>query len=157
MAPRSGWCGERSLNKRTSRSRGRHTELAPPYYDGSTDSLREQGAPPSIQTDPLPGIWKRLGADGKPVYEITYRDSDGRQRRQTVIGGVRAAEAALAKVKSDKGQGKRVAPNPRLTFEAAAERWMQAQASRLRPSTREAYRSCLDTHLLPAWGKRRLR
>jgi integrase len=108
------------------------------------------------RTRVAPGIWKREGADGRPRYEITYRDSDLVQRRQVVEGGKRAAEVALAKVKSDKGQGKRVAPSPRLTFGEAAERWYESQANKLRPTTRQAYRSSLDAHLLPAWGRIRL-
>ncbi len=39
-----------------------------------------------------PGIWRRRNAKGKPVYEITFRDSDGAQRRQTIVGGMREAE-----------------------------------------------------------------
>lgn len=103
-----------------------------------------------------PGIWRRLGANGSIRYEITYRDSDGRQRRQVIEGGKRAAETALAKVKAKMGDGQRVAPMPRLTFGDAAERWREAQAARLRPATRAAYDSQLDTHLLPRWRKRRL-
>jgi hypothetical protein len=69
----------------------------------------------SVQrTKVAPGIWKRKGADGKDRYEITFRDSDGRQRRQVVDGGKKAAETALADVKSRMGKGERVAPQPRL-------------------------------------------
>lgn len=103
-----------------------------------------------------PGIWKRPNAEGRDVYEIAYRDSDGKQRRQTVHGGKRAAETALAKVKAAKGSGQRVAPMPKLTFAQAAERWLQSARSNLRPATLAAYQSSLDTHLLPAWGKLRL-
>lgn len=103
-----------------------------------------------------PGIYKRLGVDGKPVFEIGYRDSDGKQRWQRVHGGVRAAEAALADIKARRGKGERVAPSPRLTFAEAAEAWMEAQGARLRPATQAAYGSSLRMHLLPRWGRRRL-
>lgn len=102
------------------------------------------------------GIWRRQGADGKWRYEITYRDSDGKQRREVVEGGLRAAEAALSDRKARMGRGERVAPNHRLTFAEAAEEWMSAQGATLRPATRAAYRSALDIHLLPAWGNLRL-
>ncbi len=103
-----------------------------------------------------PGVYKRVSADGRDVYEITYRDSDGRQRRQTVHGGKRAAETALAKVKAAKGSGQRVAPMPKLTFAQAAERWMDSAKSSVRPATVNAYQSALNTHLLPAFGRMRL-
>lgn len=103
-----------------------------------------------------PGIWRRKNAAGEWVYEIAYRDSDGRQRRQTVHGGKRAAETALSTVKSEMGRGKRVAPMPRLTFGDAAERWAESAARTVRSTTMDAYRSALDTHLMPAWGRRRL-
>jgi integrase len=108
------------------------------------------------RTKVAPGIWKRAGADGKPRYEIAYRDSDGRQRRQVVEGGKRAAEARLADVKSKMGRGERVAPSPRLTFGQAAERWIKSAESSLRPATINAYRSALEIHLLPTWGSQRL-
>jgi integrase len=101
------------------------------------------------------GIWRRVGADGKPRYEITYRDSEGRQRRQVVEGGKRAAETALADVKSRMGRGERVAPRHDLTFEEAAERYIAAQTT-LRPATISTYRTAIRTHLLPAWGRLRL-
>ena len=103
-----------------------------------------------------PGIWRRSGADGKPRYEITYRDSDGTQRRQVVEGGIRAAETVLADTKAKMGKGKRVAPRPTLTFGEAAAEWMGREVPTLRPATQAAYRTALDTHLLPAWGSRRL-
>ena len=103
-----------------------------------------------------PGIWKRVGKDGKPIYEITYRDSDGKQRRQTIQGGIRAAEIALHDKKARMGKGERVVPNPKLTFAEAAEKWLSSAKTSIRPATLAAYTSSLDTHLLPAWGKLRL-
>ena len=101
-------------------------------------------------------IYRRLAANGKPRYELVYVDSDGRQRRQTIEGGIKAARVALADVKARMGHGQRVAPTPNLTFALAAERWQAAQAARLRPATRAVYGSHLRTHLLPRWGRRRL-
>jgi hypothetical protein len=42
------------------------------------------------------GIYKRTGADGRPAYEISWRDVQGRQRWRRVEGGVKAARVALA-------------------------------------------------------------
>ena len=102
------------------------------------------------------GIWKRTGADGKARFEITYRDSEGRQRRQVVEGGLKAARVALADVKSKMGHGQRVTPQPRLTFGDAAERYMESARATLRPGTVDAYDSHLRTHLSPRWKRRRL-
>ncbi len=102
-----------------------------------------------------PGIYHRTGADGQGRYEIAFRDSDGRQRSQTIEGGIKAARTALATVKSEMGRGRRVAPSPRLTFDTAADRWWDARASKLRPATQDAYRHAL-THLRKAFGRRRL-
>lgn len=101
-------------------------------------------------------IYRRTTADGKTAHEIGYRDSDGRQRWEAVNGGVRAARARLADVKARMGRGERVAPTPQLTFGQAADRWLEAQTPTLRPATQAAYRSSLDTHLLPTWGSVRL-
>jgi integrase len=101
-------------------------------------------------------VYRRTTADGKTAYEIGYRDSDGRQRWQVVQGGIRAARTQLADVKARMGRGERVAPAPHLSFREAADRWLEAQAATLRPATREAYKSSLETHLLPAWGTSRL-
>jgi integrase len=102
------------------------------------------------------GIWRRRDARGAWVYEIAYRDSDGVQRRQTIHGGMRAAETALAKVKADKGQGKRVVPSPKLTFSEAADNWLASVRRVRRGTTVDTYEASLRTHLLPAWGKLRL-
>jgi integrase len=102
------------------------------------------------------GVYTRTRASGEQVFIIGYRASDGKQVWQTVEGGVMAAKAALTDVQARKNKGERVIPNPRLTFEAAAEAWFEAWASNLRPATRDVYRSHLDTHLLPAFGRRRL-
>jgi integrase len=103
-----------------------------------------------------PGIWRRRNAKGKPVYEITFRDSDGRQRRQTVAGGMREAEQALADVKARMGKGERIAPNPKLTFAAAQEAWLEAKGPNLQPKTLKTYDYALKTHLLPRFGRRKL-
>lgn len=100
-------------------------------------------------------IYRRHGVDGKPRYELSYRDSDGRQRRQVVDGGIKAARAALADVKARQGRGERVAPMRNLTFNAAAQRWWDAQAVALRPATQNAYGHGL-AHLRRAFGARRL-
>lgn len=102
------------------------------------------------------GIYVRKDARGRKIYEIAYRDASGRQRWQTVEGGLRAAEATLGDVKARLGRGERVIRQPNLTFALAAQQWWDAQASVLRPATQNAYGANLNGYLLPAWGRRRL-
>lgn len=101
------------------------------------------------------GIYKTALADGQVRFEITYRDTEGRQRWESIEGGIRAAEARRADIQARKWKGERVAPNPRLTFNEAADRWWEAQANRLRPATQRAYRASLE-HLRRRFGKMRL-
>lgn len=104
----------------------------------------------------VPGVYTRKRADGSEAFVIGYRATDGRQRWQTIPGGITAARAALADVQSRKARGERVTPNPRLTFAQAAEAWWSSQAANLRPATQRYYRSLLDVHLLPELGRTRL-
>ncbi|MHB1571456.1 MAG: hypothetical protein ACYC0H_19935, partial [Solirubrobacteraceae bacterium] len=94
------------------------------------------------------GIYVRLdanGADvlkgGKLVYEIGYRDAQGKQRWRVVEGGIPAARSALAQAHSDRARGVRTAVDPRMTFNAAADAWWAARVERMRPTTRGTYRS----------------
>ena len=100
------------------------------------------------------GIYYRFGADGKRRYEITYRDSDGRQRWKTVSGGLKDAESALEDIHSRRRRGERVAPT-RATFAEVAGTWLAAQ-TQLRPRTRASYESLLRVHVLPRVGRLRI-
>jgi integrase len=103
-----------------------------------------------------PGIYVSVNASGQKRFEFTYRDSDGKQRWQTVEGGVRAAERAKADVLARMGKGQRVAPIHNLTFAVASERYLKSAESSLRPATVALYSSALRNHLVPVWGKRKL-
>jgi integrase len=97
-------------------------------------------------------IYRR--ADGK--LEVGYRDSAGKQRWQTVPGGITAARAERDSILGAKGKGERVQPNPRLRFDEAADRWLAEQVVELRDATQASYRNSVETHLRPRWGRRRL-
>lgn len=103
-----------------------------------------------------PGIYRSTDSQGKRRFEITYRDSDGKQRWQRVEGGVRAAERAKADVLARIGKGERVAPLRNVTFAVAAERYLKSAESSLRPATVALYSSAFRNHLEPIWGKRKL-
>jgi integrase len=116
----------------------------------------QPASPPRLREKVRPGIWRRRDAKNRWRYEIVYRASDGAQRRQTVTGGLREAETALADVKARMGRGEKVAPNPSLTFAVAAEKWLAAKSPNLAPKTIQTYGYALDTHLLSAFGTTRL-
>ncbi len=101
-------------------------------------------------------VYRRVNGSGRPVFEVGYRDSGGKQRWQTIEGGVTAARAARDDVLGRKGRGERVRPNPGLKFGEAADRWLDGQVVDLRPATQAIYRNAIDTHLRPRWGRRRL-
>jgi len=103
-----------------------------------------------------PGVWRRRTVRGTLVYEITFRDSDGRQRRKVIDGNLKAAETALADIKARMGQGQRIAPNPALRFADASATWLEVKSPNLAPKTIGVYRYALDSHLLPAFGRKRL-
>jgi integrase len=97
-------------------------------------------------------IYKR--ADGK--FEVGFRDSTGRQRWRVVQGGITAARNERDAILGDKGRGKHVQPNPRLTFGEAADKWLADQVAELRRTTQANYRNSIENHLRPRWGRRRL-
>lgn len=76
-------------------------------------------------------------------FEIGWRDASGTQRWRHVEGGIRAARAALADAHSARARGERVAADPRLKFEDAAQAWWDARVVKLRPATQNAYRAGL--------------
>lgn len=100
------------------------------------------------------GIYYRALPGGKRRYEITYLDSDGRRRWQTVDGGLKEARSALRKVHTRKERGERVAPS-KLRFEDFARAWHDSQ-THLRRTTRDTYDSHLRNHLFPRMGHLRL-
>jgi integrase len=103
-----------------------------------------------------PGVFISDRADGTVVHEISYRDSAGKQRWETVVGGQVAAEKRRRDVLGRKDRGEHVRPMPKLTFGDAAERYMATALPMVRPNTRAAYESSLRIHLLPRWAGRKM-
>jgi Phage integrase, N-terminal SAM-like domain len=99
-----------------------------------------------------PGVYKRPSDD---KLEIGWRDAQGKQRWRVVEGGIKAARAALAQEHAKRARGERVASDPRLTFNAAADAWWDARVVKLRPGTQNAYGAALK-HLRDHFGKQRM-
>ena len=98
------------------------------------------------------GVYWR--ADG--LFEVGYRDADGRQRWRGPFETLTSARLARDDARLKARGGERESANPRLKFGEAADRWLAEQVSELRPSTRAGYRTYVEKHLRPRWGNRRL-
>src|SRR3954447_14842831 len=94
----------------------------------SSSTLTEQSAradgeealmPAKRRTRIEPGIYTR--PDGR--YEIGWGDAAGRQRWREVGRGMTAGRKALRAELSKRDRGEKVAADPRLRFDAAADAW----------------------------------
>jgi integrase len=90
------------------------------------------------------------------VFEVGFKDGAGVQRWRTVEGGITAARALRDELLAQRGRGERVAPNPRLRFGDAAEKWLAGPVVDLRETTRDLYRNAVENHLRPRYATRRL-
>jgi hypothetical protein len=90
------------------------------------------------------------------VFEVGFKDGAGVQRWRTVEGGITAARALRDELLAQRGRGERVAPNPRLRFEDASEKWLGGPVVDLRETTRDLYRNAVENHLRPRYATRRL-
>jgi integrase len=116
--------------------------------------MQSKPSPRRVRVKDRRGIYYRVGADGRRVYEVGYRDSTGRQRWQTVRGGLKDAEAVREELRARKRRGERVAPT-RATLAEVAEAWLPTQ-TQLRPRTRASYESHLRVHVMPLLGRLRI-
>jgi hypothetical protein len=108
--------------------------LKPPRpwpLDGAGRPKRRVGVPGNR------GIYWR--PDG--MFEVGYRDADGRLRWRGPFETLTAARAGRGDARAKARGGERESANPRLKFGEAADRWLAEQVSELRPATRALYRN----------------
>src|SRR5437764_15429727 len=86
------------------------------------------------------------------VFEVGFKDGAGVQRWRTVEGGITAARALRDELLARRGRGERVAPNPRLRFADAAERWLSGPVLDLRTTTQALYRNAVQPQLVPRYA-----
>lgn len=120
--------------------------------------MTRSNATPARRVRAERNIYTRKGADDRTRYELSYRDSLGKQRFMTLPRGttLTAARAERDALIGARGKGERVVHSPRLTFETASKRWLAEQVCELRAATRAIYESNLRLHLLPRFGRKRL-
>jgi len=90
------------------------------------------------------------------VLEVCFRDENGRLRWRTVDGGILAARRLRDDLSARRARGEMVAPDPKLRFGEAADRWLNGPVLDLRDTTQVKYRSIVDGHLRPRLYARRL-
>jgi integrase len=98
------------------------------------------------------GIYRRPTG----VLEVVVKDESGRLRWRTVDGGILAARKLRSDLITRRARGESVAPNPKMRFGDAADRWLDGPVLDLRDTTRVKYRSVLNEHLRPRFGSSRL-
>jgi integrase len=97
---------------------------------------------------------KRVGAHGRVTYTAVYLDPEGRERSAGTFEGKREAEKAARKAEGKVETSEWIDPSDgKVTFKEYVEGywWPSRQ---LEVSTRAAYRSYLDKHFIPYFGKR---
>ncbi len=94
----------------------------------------------------------RNGREAK-VYDVRFRDPDGRQRRKT-FGKKGGADRFAATVEADKLRGQFVDHSDRTTVAEYARAWAAARPHR--PSTARRVTSLIETHIAgtPLGGRR---
>ena len=109
--------------------------------------MARQGRRAGFIREKRPGLWE-ISAEGAP-------GPDGRRRRkwQTVRGGRRDAERALAILIADLADG-RVDPGAGTFTELLEDWWSTKRAARWEDATAIRHRQDIDTHLSPALGRR---
>lgn len=97
---------------------------------------------------------KRVGARGRVTYSAVYLDPDGRERSAGTFESKREAEKVARRAEGKIETSEWIDPaDGKMTFERYVEDywWPSRQ---LEVSTRAAYRSYLDKHFVPYFGKR---
>jgi len=101
-------------------------------------------------------IYYRRNAEGKKVYEISWRDSTGKQCRRVIGPKISATRAERDKELAKRGHNEPAAVNPKLSFGEAADGFLAHRVADLRSSTRAGYEWAIETYLRPGFGTRRL-
>ena len=95
-------------------------------------------------------------------YIITYYDSTGRRRWETVGPNLHEARQILAERMWERRNGKSRVPRDKMTVAELVKKWkenyltIQQQLGRLKPSTIRSYQSNLDGHIEPFFGASQL-
>ncbi|MGH8861155.1 MAG: N-terminal phage integrase SAM-like domain-containing protein [Jatrophihabitantaceae bacterium] len=100
---------------------------------------------------------QRITSSGTSRWYAMYFTADGRQRSGGGFSAKRDAERAAIKLEQHAAAGTLAgAARGKLTFDAYVEKYYWPAAQHLEPTTLAAYRSNLDRHFLPHFGRMRM-
>jgi integrase len=100
---------------------------------------------------------QRITSAGTSRWYAIYFTADGRQRSGGGFSTKRDAERAAIKLEQRAAAGTLAdASRGKLTFAAYVEKYYWPAAQHLEPTTLAAYRSNLDSHFLPHFGRMRM-
>jgi integrase len=116
--------------------------------------MRKEASQTKLRTRVERGIFKRQTRTGQTRYEVSYLDSDGRQRWRTITT-LAEARRLRAELVTRVASGERVAPS-KITFAEFADDWLAQQQTRLRPTTHRLYGSYLRHQINPRLGARKI-
>jgi integrase len=95
-------------------------------------------------------------SDRRKPWRVRYRDPTGRERSRSFVRKT-DADRFMATIQANLIRGDWTDPRlSQITLEEWAERWLRSK-SHLKPKTLAGYRSNLDVHVLPAFGRYQLR
>ena len=102
------------------------------------------------------GITSKKDKDGKLRWYIDFY-VDGNRKRECVGSSKTLAKKALAKRTIEVSEERYInKPKGGTLFKEFAEQWLEERKSHLKRSSYYDYKSILDLHLIPAFGKKRL-
>ncbi len=103
----------------------------------------------------MASIRRRKRAKGD-VWIVDYRDGADVRRWET-FSTKREAEDALSRIIPESRQASPQVVDRDITLADYAARWLAQVATEIKPRTLQSYRKNLDRHVLPAFGRFRLR
>jgi integrase len=101
-------------------------------------------------------IYYRRNAKRQKVYEISWRDSTGKQCRRVVGRKISSARAERSKELGNRARSEPAPVNPRLSLGEAGDGYLENKVADLRDSTQAVIEWAIRCHLRPRFGSRRL-
>lgn len=122
---------------------------------GKPDQMSPNGAAvPGMRNTANPKIKQYIDKrTGKPRYLVRYRRPDGGQTMKRGFLTKREAEDWLTDAEAAKRRGEFVAVSAgRVPLRSAAEPWLRAKATSVKPKTHDDIVSVWELHVAPTWG-----
>ena len=99
---------------------------------------------------------RRRRREGQDVWTVDYRDAGGRRHRLTAATRTEAEDLLADKIRESRQPGA-FSADREITVRDYAERWLRVVVHEIKPRTLMGYRQQLRLHILPAFGRMRVR